>query len=96
MELLPLSDRVIIERIDDAPNQTPGGIIIPDQAKPKPIKGTVVAVGPGRLENGERAPIDAAIGDTVFYGRFSGSEFEYDGKTYLVMCESDIIAKLRQ
>lgn len=105
MDLIPLGDRLIVERIDDTDSLKktelgeailPSGIVIPDTAKPKPLKGTVMAVGEGRIENGERIPLDVVEGDTVFFGKFSGSEFEHDGKSYLVMCETDIIAKLRQ
>lgn len=105
MELIPLADRLIIERIDDTDKLKktelgeailPSGLIVPNAAKPQPLKGTVMAVGAGRLENGERIAPDVIVGDTVFFGKFSGSEFEYEGKTFVVMCENDIIAKLRQ
>lgn len=95
MALKPLGDRVIVERIDEDVQKTPGGIIIPDTAKEKPQRGTVIAVGDGRVDDqGKRIPLDLAAGDTVIFGKYSGSEIKIDGKEYLIMHESDVMAKL--
>ncbi|MFA7273278.1 MAG: co-chaperone GroES [Crocinitomicaceae bacterium] len=81
----PLADRVLIEAAP-AEQKTASGIIIPDTAKEKPLKGTVVAVGPGKTDE----PMTVKKGDSVLYGQYSGTEINLDGKTYLVMRESDI------
>lgn len=95
MALKPLGDRVIVERIEEDVQKSPGGIIIPDTAKEKPQKGKVIAVGEGRRDdNGKRIPLDLAEGDTVIFGKYSGSEIKVDGKEYLIMHESDVMAKL--
>ncbi len=87
LNIKPLADRVIIEP-SAAEEKTAGGIIIPDTAKEKPSKGTVVAVGPGTKDN----PITVKSGDTVLYGKYSGTEISYEDKDYLIMRESDIVA----
>ncbi|MBQ7551117.1 MAG: co-chaperone GroES [Bacteroidales bacterium] len=89
MKLKPLADRVIIEPAE-AEQKTAGGIIIPDTAKEKPQKGVVVAVGPGKKDE----PMTVKVKDTVLYGKYSGTEISVDGKTYLIMKESDIYATL--
>lgn len=83
----PLADRVLIEAAP-AEEKTAFGIIIPDTAKEKPQKGTVVAVGPGKKDE----PLTVKTGDTVLYGKYSGTELSVDGKEYLIMRESDIYA----
>ncbi len=83
----PLADRVLIEAAP-AEEKTAFGIIIPDTAKEKPQKGTVVAVGPGKKDE----PLTVKVGDTVLYGKYSGTELSVDGKEYLIMRESDIYA----
>ncbi len=83
----PLSDRVLVEPAP-AEEKTAGGIIIPDTAKEKPQKGTVVAVGEGKKDE----PITVKVGDSVLYGKYSGTELSVDGKDYLIMRESDIYA----
>jgi chaperonin GroES len=94
MALKPLGDRVIVERLEEDVQKTAGGIIIPDTAKEKPQKGKVVAVGDGkRDDDGKRIPLDVKAGDVVFFGKYAGSEFKDGGKEYLVMHESDLIAK---
>ena len=94
MDLKPLGDRVIVERIEDSVQKTPGGIIIPDTAKEKPQLGKIVAVGDGKKDDdGKRIALDVVVGDTVFFGKYSGSEVKVDGKEYLIMHESDIMAK---
>jgi chaperonin GroES len=87
----PLHDRVVVRRID-AEEKTKGGIIIPDTAKEKPSEGEVVAVGPGgRDESGKLTPIDLKVGDTVLFGKWSGTEVKLDGEELLIMKESDIM-----
>ena len=83
----PLADRVLVEPAA-AEEKTASGIIIPDTAKEKPQKGTVAAVGPGTKDN----PITVKVGDTVLYGKYSGTELKLDGTDYLIMRESDILA----
>jgi len=89
IKLKPLADRVIIEPAE-AEQKTAGGIIIPDTAKEKPQKGVVVAVGPGKKDE----PMTVKVKDTVLYGKYSGTEISVDGKTYLIIKESDIYATL--
>ncbi|MBR1991689.1 MAG: co-chaperone GroES [Bacteroidales bacterium] len=89
MKLRPLADRVVVEPAE-AEEKTAGGIIIPDTAKEKPQKGTVVAVGPGKKDE----PMTVKVGDTVLYGKYSGTEISLDGTHYLIMKESDIYATL--
>src|ERR1700746_2085647 len=91
MKFRPLHDRVVVKRID-AEEKSAGGIIIPDTAKEKPSQGEVVAVGPGgRDEAGKLIPIDIEVGDTVLFGKWSGTEVKIDGKELLIMKESDIL-----
>jgi len=91
MKFRPLHDRVVVKRID-AEEKTAGGIIIPDTAKEKPSQGEIVAVGPGgRDESGKLIPIDLKIGDTVLFGKWSGTEVKIDGQDLLIMKESDIM-----
>jgi chaperonin GroES len=95
MAVKPLGDRVLVERIEEDVQKTAGGIIIPDTAKEKPQKGKIIAVGEGRKDdNGKRIAMDVAEGDMIMFGKYSGSEVKVDGKEYLIMHESDIIAKL--
>jgi len=90
--LKPLADRVVVKPIEQE-ERTKGGIVLPDTAKEKPQEGEIVAVGPGRLlDNGQRAPLEVAVGDRVLFARYSGTEFKVDGETYLVLRESDILA----
>jgi len=88
MTLKPLSDRVLIKPAP-AEQKTAGGIIIPDSAKEKPLKGEVIAVGPGTKDEA----MQLAVGDSVLYGKYSGTEIELDGEKYLIMRQSDILAK---
>ena len=91
----PLHDRVVVKRID-AEAKTKGGIIIPDTAKEKPSQGEVVAVGPGgRDEAGKLIPLDVKAGDTVLFGKWSGTEVKLDGEDLLIMKESDILGVLK-
>ena len=90
----PLDDRVVIEPME-AEERTQGGIVLPDTAKEKPMKGKIIAVGDGKmLESGKRAELLVKKGDKVLYGKYAGTEITIDGKEYLVMRESDILAKI--
>jgi chaperonin GroES len=94
MRFRPLHDRVVVRRID-AETKSAGGIIIPDTAKEKPIEGEVIAVGPGaRDEQGKLVPLDVKAGDTVLFGKWSGTEVKIDGEELLIMKESDILGVL--
>ena len=92
VSIRPLDDRVVVEAIESG-EKTAGGIYLPDTAKEKPQEGIVVAVGPGKmLESGERVEPSVKTGDKVIYGKYGGTEIEADGREYLVMRESDILA----
>ena len=92
MKLRPLHDRVIIKRLE-AETKSAGGIVIPDSATEKPIKGEVVAVGAGKiLENGNVRALAVKAGDKVLFGKYSGSEVKIDGEDHLIMREDDILA----
>ena len=96
MKFRPLHDRIVVKRID-AEEKTAGGIIIPDTAKEKPQQGEVIAVGPGaRNEQGQLVPLDVQVGDTVLFGKWSGTEVKIDGEDLLIMKESDIMGVLEQ
>jgi chaperonin GroES len=91
MKIKPLHDRVVVRRIEEE-ERTPGGILIPDTAKEKPMQGEVLAVGPGaRDESGKRIQPDVKAGDTVLFGKWSGTEVKIDGEELLIMKESDIM-----
>ena len=92
MKIRPLHDRVIVKRMEGE-EKTKGGIIIPDTAKEKPIEGTVVAAGPGKVsDDGKSIKMEVKVGDKVLYGKYSGTEVTIDGVEYLIMRESDILA----
>ncbi len=91
MSIKPLADRVLIEPLQEQEERI-GSIIIPDTAKEKPQEGKVVAVGPGRQENGKVIPMQVKVGDRVLYGKYAGTEIKKDGKEYLIVRESDILA----
>jgi len=89
-KIQPLHDRVIVKP-KEAEETTKGGIILPDTAKEKPIEGTVVAVGDGKMtDDGKTIKLTVKVGDTVLYGKYSGTEVKIDGEEYLIMRESDI------
>ncbi len=95
MKIRPLSDRVLVLRIEEK-QKTKGGIIIPDTAKEKPQEGKIAAVGPGKLdENGKRIPLEVKKDDRVLFGKYSGSEIKIDGVEYLIMSENDILGILK-
>ena len=87
MKFKPLHDRVLIEVLDSS-EKTAGGIIIPDTAQEKPQRGTVVAVGPGKVDE----PTTVKVGDSVLYGKYSGTDLQLEGQDYMIMRESDILA----
>lgn len=94
MKVKPLGDRVLIQALD-AEEVSASGIIIPDTAKERPSEGKVVACGPGRVaDDGKRVDLEVSKGDTVLYGKYSGTEVKLDGKDYLILRESDILAIL--
>ena len=94
MKLRPLHDRVIIKRLE-AETKSAGGIVIPDAAAEKPIKGEVIAVGTGKiLDDGKVRPMAVKAGDTVLFGKYSGTEVKVDGEELLVMREDDLVAVL--
>lgn len=94
-KLRPLHDRVIVERMEEQNERSPGGIFIPETAKEKPQKAKVIAVGNGKiLENGDVRKLDIKIGDIVLFGKYAGSEVKLNGKDVLVMREDDIMAVL--
>lgn len=94
-ELKPLADRVVLKPDEEQAQKSPGGIFIPDTAKEKPQQGTVVAAGPGRVsDEGKLVPMTVAVGDKVIYSKYSGTEYTHDGVEYLIVRESDILAKI--
>jgi chaperonin GroES len=94
MKLKPLQDRVIVKQ-SEAEEKTKSGILLPDTAKEKPTKGKVVAVGPGRLDDkGKPMELGVRVGDTVYYGKYSGTDVEIDGQKLVILRESDVLGVL--
>jgi chaperonin GroES len=92
MNVRPLHDRLLVRRIEEK-EMAKGGIIIPDTAKEKPMEGTVLAVGNGKvLENGTTLPLDVKVGDRILFGKYSGSEIEIDGEEVLIVREDEVLA----
>ena len=91
MAIKPLGDRVLIE-IQEENLTKQGSLFIPDTAKEKPQQGKVVAVGAGRFDDGKQVPMEVKVGDTVLYSKYAGTEIKQDGKEYLIVRESDILA----
>ncbi|HWC32434.1 MAG TPA: co-chaperone GroES [Actinomycetota bacterium] len=91
----PLEDRVVVKPADEE-QTTPTGIVIPDTAKEKPQEGEVVAVGPGRFEDGQRVPVDVKAGDRVLYSKYGGTEVKVEGDEYLVLSARDLLAIVRR
>ena len=87
----PLADRVVVKALEET-EQMRGGLYIPDTAKEKPQQGEIVAVGPGRFDEGKRVPMDVKVGDKVLYGKYSGTEVTIDGEQFLILRESDVLA----
>ena len=91
MNIRPLHDRIIIQRLDEGEQQV-GGIIIPDTAKEKPQQGRVIAAGNGKTnDDGERIPLDVTAGDTILFGKYSGQEIKLDGEEFLIMREDEVL-----
>ena len=89
----PLEDRILVKSID-AEQTTASGLVIPDTAKEKPQEGEVLAVGPGRFEDGQRLPLDIKVGDKVIYSKYGGTEVKYNGEEYLILSSRDVLAVL--
>ena len=95
MNLRPLHDRVIVKRKEEE-RTSPGGIVIPDTAAEKPVRGEVIAAGNGKiLDNGEVRPLDVKVGDQILFGKYSGTEVKVEGEDLLVMREDDIMAVIQ-
>lgn len=87
----PLEDRVVVKPIEEE-ETTASGLVIPDTAKEKPTEGEVIAVGPGRFEDGNRVPLDVKVGDKVIYSKYGGNEYKYQGEEYVILQSRDIYA----
>ena len=87
----PLEDRILVKSVD-AEQTTASGLVIPDTAKEKPQEGEVLAVGPGRFEDGQRLPLDIKVGDKVVYSKYGGTEVKYNGEEYLILSSRDVLA----
>jgi len=92
MDLKPLGDRLIVEILEEE-EVTASGIVLPDTAKEKPQRGKVLAVGKGRWEDGQLIPLDVAVGDEIIYSKYGGTEVKVGGEEYLILRESDVLAK---
>ena len=91
MDFKPLNDRILVERVDE-PTTTASGIIIPDTAKEKPLRGSVLAVGPGKMsDDGSVTPLAVAVGDTVVFGKYAGTELKIDGQERTILREDDVL-----
>jgi chaperonin GroES len=96
MNVRPLHDRIIVQRLEEG-EQKIGGIIIPDSAKEKPQQGKVVAVGKGKIkDDGKVLPLDVKEGDTILFGKYSGQEIKLDGEEYLIMREDEVLAVIEK
>jgi chaperonin GroES len=93
MKLKPLGDRLIVKAVEED-EVTASGIVLPDTAKEKPNKGKVLAVGEGRIEDGQRIPLDVSEGDEVLYSKYGGTEIVVEGEDLLVLRETDVLAKI--
>ena len=92
--LQPLGDRIVVKAVEQEA-QTKSGIYIPDSAKERPQEGSIIAIGPGRMtDDGNRIEMSVSVGDTVIYSKFAGTEFEDEGEEYLIMKETDVLAKV--
>jgi chaperonin GroES len=91
-KIKPLADRILVKRLDDEDEQKVGGIIIPDTAKEKPQEAEVVAVGPGKMDDGKRVTPELKKGDKVLIGKYSGTEVKIEGEEFLIMREEDVLA----
>ena len=92
VSIKPLEDRIVIKQVE-AEQTTASGLVIPDTAKEKPQEGEVLAIGPGRIDdNGNRVPLDLAVGDKVIYSKYGGTEVKYDGDEFLILSARDVLA----
>ncbi|HET6679855.1 MAG TPA: co-chaperone GroES [Gemmatimonadaceae bacterium] len=91
MKVSPLADRVVIKALEESETMR-GGLYIPDTAKEKPQQGEIIAVGPGKFEDGKRVPLEVKVGDKVLYGKYSGTEVTVEGEPVLILRESDVLA----
>ena len=91
ISIKPLEDRVVV-KTNEAEQKTASGLVIPDTAQEKPQEGTVVAVGPGRFDDGVRVPMDIKVGDVVLYSKYGGTEVKYNNEEYLVLSSRDVLA----
>jgi chaperonin GroES len=94
MKVQPLYDRVLLKRIEQR-EQKKGGIIIPDSAKEKPMEGKVIAVGKGRIEKGERMPLEVKVGDTVLFGKYAGTEIKIDDTEHVILREDEVLGIIK-
>jgi chaperonin GroES len=94
MKVQPLYDRILLKRVE-AKEQKKGGIIIPDTAKEKPMEGKVIAVGAGRIEKGERIPLEVKVGDTVLFGKYAGTEIKIDDKEHVILREDEVLGIIK-
>ena len=94
MKVQPLYDRILLKRIDSK-EQKKGGIIIPDSAKEKPMEGKVIAIGSGRLEKGERIPLEVKVGDTVLFGKYAGTEIKIDDEEHVILREDEVLGIIK-
>lgn len=95
VSIKPLEDRIVV-KASEAETTTASGLVIPDTAKEKPQEGTVIAVGPGRFDDGVRVPMDVKVGDNVIYSKYGGTEVKYNGEEYLVLSARDVLAILEK
>ena len=95
VSIKPLEDRIVVKPLD-AEQTTASGLVIPDTAKEKPQEGEVLAVGPGRFEEGQRLPLDVKVGDTVLYSKYGGTEVKYSGQEYLILSARDVLAVIEK
>ncbi len=89
----PLADRVVVKP-SAKEEVTKSGLVLPDTAKEKPVEGEIIAVGPGRWDEGKRIPLEVKVGDKVIYAKYAGSEIKEDGQEYIILKEADILAKI--
>jgi chaperonin GroES len=93
VNITPLHDRVLVHRLEEK-ETAKGGIIIPDTAKEKPQEGEVMAIGAGKIEKGQRVPLDVKVGDRILFGKFTGNDVKIDDQEYLILREEEILAKV--
>ena len=94
MKVQPLYDRILLKRVDEK-EQKKGGIIIPDSAKEKPMEGKVIAVGSGKIEKGQRVPLEVKAGDTVLFGKYAGTEIKINDQEHIIVREDEILGIIK-